>query len=223
MITKEEAKNKLRKAGYSVVDDNSVLTILISENASIKNTVKSVKELLLKIDYQASFGVKQHSGSAETDGEAQDSEQTDELMDDEVADALMEDEQADELTDDGVDDAFAADTSDMADDKLAEMMDDSSSKKSLETKKSTPNTSKKTDSKRDASKRDVSKDTASKKTTAKKENLNKEDFLDEEDDYLDDEDENLDELNKVKLDDLDMDMMLNEDSIQFSLEDFGLM
>ena len=68
MATREEAKAKLRKAGYSVVDDNSVLTVIIAEDVSVKNTVKNVKELLTKIEYSASFGVRQHKYSGE-DGE----------------------------------------------------------------------------------------------------------------------------------------------------------
>ena len=145
MISKEEAREKIKKAGYNVVDDNSVLMILIPEKASVKNTVKAVRELLLKIDYQASFGVKQHSKS--------------------------EDEMAadNELTDD--EEMATVDT--MA----------------------------------------VEKAPAPKAA--------EDDSRDEENEFLDEEDENFDE-GSIRLDDYDMDMMLNEKSIQFSLEDFGL-
>ncbi|MCR4749289.1 MAG: hypothetical protein K5877_05695 [Lachnospiraceae bacterium] len=61
MISKEEAKNELRKAGYHVVDDNSVITVLIKETDPIKKTVSNVRELLLSKDYHASFAVKQDS------------------------------------------------------------------------------------------------------------------------------------------------------------------
>lgn len=60
MITKDEARSRLMKSGYTVVDENSVLTILIPENGNIKNAVKDVKEFFVKIGYEASFGVKQH-------------------------------------------------------------------------------------------------------------------------------------------------------------------
>ena len=44
MISKEEAKAGLRKAGYSVVDDNSVITVLIKETDQMKKTVSAVRE-----------------------------------------------------------------------------------------------------------------------------------------------------------------------------------
>ena len=67
MITKEEAKSGLRKAGYNVVDDNSVITVLIREGENIKKTVAGVRELLIKMDYHASFGVKQEEFFDEED------------------------------------------------------------------------------------------------------------------------------------------------------------
>jgi len=36
-MTKEEAKIKLMKSGYTVVDENSVVTVIIPENGNIKN------------------------------------------------------------------------------------------------------------------------------------------------------------------------------------------
>lgn len=166
MITKEEAKNKLRKAGYSVVEENSVITILISEKASIKNTVKSVKELLLKMDYQASFGVKQHSSNGE-----------EETADDAISESVSEYEET----------GFDSEIENIETYEEAEIKTASAAK---------------------------TKKRSSKKT--KDEPVG-------EDDFLDEEDENLEELDKIKLDEFDMDMMLSEDSVQFSLEDFGLM
>ena len=61
MITKEEAKSGLRKAGYYVVDDNSVITVLIKETDQMKKTISAVRELLLKMDYHASFSVRQEA------------------------------------------------------------------------------------------------------------------------------------------------------------------
>ena len=61
MITKEEAKSGLRKTGYYVVDDNSVITVLIKETDQMKKTVSAVRELLLKMDYHASFSVRQEA------------------------------------------------------------------------------------------------------------------------------------------------------------------
>lgn len=61
MISKDEARNKLTKSGYTVVDENSVITVLIPEGGNVKNTVKDIKELFVKIGYEASFGVRQHA------------------------------------------------------------------------------------------------------------------------------------------------------------------
>ena len=69
MITKEEAKSGLRKAGYYVVDDNSVITVLIQGNANLKKTVSDVRELLYGMDYHASFSVKQVAEAAASDDE----------------------------------------------------------------------------------------------------------------------------------------------------------
>lgn len=193
MITKEEAKNKLKKAGYNVVDDNSVLTILVSENTSIKNTVKAVKELFLKIDYQASFGIKQHSGAIEethSEMNEQDEEESEETI--ELA--------IEELSDDDIVDS---------EEKLSEV------------EKEEAVVEKKKPSKKDNSKATTKTATKTKTKTENKTKKDKEVL--EEDDYLDEEDENFDDIDNVKLDDLDLDMMLNEDSVQFSLEDFGLM
>lgn len=193
MITKEEAKNKLKKAGYNVVDDNSVLTILVSENTSIKNTVKAVKELFLKIDYQASFGIKQHSGAIEethSEMNEQDEEESEETI--ELA--------IEELSDDDIVDS---------EEKLSEV------------EKEEAVVEKKKPSKKDNSKAVTKTATKTKNKTENKTKKDKEVL--EEDDYLDEEDENFDDIDNVKLDDLDLDMMLNEDSVQFSLEDFGLM
>lgn len=174
MITKEEAKNKLRKAGYSVVEENSVITILISEKASIKNTVKSVKELLLKMDYQASFGVKQHSSNGE-----------EETAEDAILESVSEYEGTD--FDSEIENSETYEEAEVSTDGEEEIKTASAAK--------------------------------TKKRSAKK----TKDEPAGEDDFLDEEDENLEELDKIKLDEFDMDMMLSEDSVQFSLEDFGLM
>ena len=69
MISKEEAKSGLRKAGYYVVDDNSVITVLIQANANLKKTVSDVRELLYGMDYHASFSVKQIAEAAANEEE----------------------------------------------------------------------------------------------------------------------------------------------------------
>ena len=69
MITKEEAKSGLRKAGYYVVDDNSVITVLIQPGANMKKTVSDVRELLYGMDFHASFSVKQVAEAASNEEE----------------------------------------------------------------------------------------------------------------------------------------------------------
>lgn len=161
MISKDEAKAKLRKAGYSVVDDNSVITILVPERTNIKNVVKNVKELFLKNDYQASFGVRQTSSALDTN---------DEMLEDETELEASDIDEAEEI------DLTVADLSEKE------------------------------------------------KTTKSKTSSKKKDKKDSEDDFFDDEDENPENADSsITLDEFDMDMLLNEESVQFSLEDFGMM
>ena len=234
MISKEEAREKIKKAGYNVVDDNSVLTILIPEKASVKNTVKAVKELLLKIDYQASFGVKQHSKSNE------------EMMADSEADLstdietdFIENETPDieaDFVENGMTD-IDADLNEEAmgwkttvekksDEKASLAEKKSDEKASLAEKKSDEKASlaeKKSGEKASLAEKKSAKKTSQVEKTSVKKTPKKVEVKEEteEDDFLDDEDESFDE-GSISLDDYDMDMMLNEKSIQFSLEDFGL-
>ena len=161
MVSKEEAKNKLRKAGYSLAGDNAVITVLVPEGTNIKNVVKNVKEIFVKIGYEASFGVRQTSSDiAENDGE--------------------------------VDKEYVNDEEELVEEPLEEVL----------TKPITEKIEKKLSRKKEE------------KTPVKK----------EETDFFDDEDEDLENVDsKIELDALDMDMLLNEDNIQFSLEDFGMM
>ncbi len=84
-MTKEEAKQKLRKSGYNVVEDNSVVTVYISPEKSMKNAIRDVKEKLYSWGYNASFGIKQHKGAEEIIEDLNDSE-----ADVEVEDAPVE-------------------------------------------------------------------------------------------------------------------------------------
>lgn len=198
MITKEDAINKLKKAGYNVVDEDSVITIIISEKSSIKNTVKSVKELFLKIDYQASFGVKQHSGAVnESTGDADDIQSGD--FEAEEADGSFEDDSDD--NDEEISGSVTEESEEPAEENVeANIPAKKPAKKNGETSKS------------------GGKKSSGAKKTSKTKNENN----DDNEEFFDDEDEGLDDVSTIKLDDLDMDMMLNGDSVQFSLEDFGL-
>ena len=188
MATKEEAKAKLRKAGYSVVDDNSVLTVIIPAKASIKNTVKQVRDLLTGMDYNASFGVRQHDYSSD-DAELSEGSYTEGDENTEVSEAEEE--------------------IDLSYSETPEIDEDA---KVTEAPKPVQ---KKSDGKKAAA--------AVESIESEREDADKKSGSEEnDDDFLDDEDENFDEIDNVKLDEYDMDMLLNEESIQFSLEDFGL-
>lgn len=154
-MTKEEAKKKLRSVGYTVVDDNSVVTVLISGDASMKNSIKDVREKLLTWGYEASFAIRQHKGElSEIEDESDD--EIDIAEEDAADDVALEDANALDEDMSGIASKAAASNIDMADKKngnVAEMKE-----------------------------------------------LSEEDYFDEE----------------------DSDMLLNESSIQFSLEDFGL-
>ena len=245
MISKEEAREKIKKAGYNVVDDNSVLTILIPEKASVKNTVKAVKELLLKIDYQASFGVKQHSKSNEemmADSEADLSTDIEtDFIENETPDIeadfvengmtdidadLNEEAMGWKTTVEKKSDEKASLAEKKSDEKASLAEKKSDEKASLAEKKSDEKASlaeKKSGEKASLAEKKSAKKTSQVEKTSVKKTPKKVEVKEEteEDDFLDDEDESFDE-GSISLDDYDMDMMLNEKSIQFSLEDFGL-
>lgn len=158
-MTKEEAKQKLRKAGYQVVDDNSVVTVLVPDGLSLKAAIKDVKGKLIGWGYESSFGLRHHSGEI-----AQDIDETEDITEEDMPE---------------------------------NQGDDNDTSTDIDVKEEAIHTSDEADAKTETSE------------------------LSNEEDYLD-EDENSEEFDDVKIDEDDMDMLLNEDSIQFSLEDFGL-
>jgi len=85
-MTKEEAKQKLRKSGYNVVEDNSVVTVFISPETNMKNAIRDIKEKLYAWGYNASFGVKQHKGAEDMATE----EAREEILEDEMIEAEVE-------------------------------------------------------------------------------------------------------------------------------------
>ena len=58
-MEKTEAVNKLKKAGYQVQFDSSVVTVLLEKNKNISQEIKKIRVYLQEIGYHASFGVKQ--------------------------------------------------------------------------------------------------------------------------------------------------------------------
>lgn len=156
-MTKEEAKNKLKKLGYVVGEDNSIVTVLISPGTSMKNTIKAIKDALYDMGYNSSFAVRQHKGSEALKS----TEDNDEDIELEVE--TTEEETFEEESDLNVI-------------------------------------------------TDVAKAANKENLSAKKEAINSKESDDSNDDEDDDE----------YYDEEDSDMLLTEDSIQFSLEDFGL-
>ena len=73
-MTKDEAKHRLRKEGYNVVDDNSVVTVLIPVDASVTKTVKEIEDKLKAYGYEASFAVKQVADGKAMESASADSE-----------------------------------------------------------------------------------------------------------------------------------------------------
>ena len=97
-MTKDEAKIKLRKEGYNVVDDNSVVTGLIAADASVSKTVKNVEAKLKELGYEASFAVKQVA-----DGSAIQTDEPDEDAADDVAETAQDQDTEDVAEDTAAD------------------------------------------------------------------------------------------------------------------------
>lgn len=58
-MEKTEAVSKLKKAGYQVQFDSSVVTVLLSKKINVTQEIKKIKSYLNEIGYDASFGIKQ--------------------------------------------------------------------------------------------------------------------------------------------------------------------
>lgn len=148
-MTKEEAKKKLRASGYNVIDDNSVVTVIISPDTPMKNAIRDIKDKLNSWGYDASFGIRQHKG----------------------AEDFISDEEEAELNEDTVNE-------ESVEAEEVEAVEEAAAEKEV--------VEEKVDTTSEASKKEEATD---------------------EDEYYDEE---------------DSDMLLTEESIQFSLEDFGL-
>ncbi len=58
-MEKTEAVNKLKKAGYQVQFDSSIVTVLLEKNTSLTQEIKKLKAYFKEIGYDASFCIKQ--------------------------------------------------------------------------------------------------------------------------------------------------------------------
>lgn len=147
-MTKEETKQKLRKSGYVVVDDNSVVTVVISPDVPMKNAIKDIKDKLYSWGYDASFSIRQQKGAEDM--------------------ASVEEDISDEN-----EEVEAANENDVVETETSALVKSDVIQKDLEVNDS--------------------------KIEVKSESESDDEYFDEE----------------------DSDMLLTEDSIQFSLEDFG--
>ena len=163
-MTKEEARQKLKKSGYNVIDDNSVVTVVIDPEVSIKNALKDVKSKLNAWGYDASFGIRQLKGAKDMG----------------TGDSLADSEE--DINVSGTDDLEVV-SDNSVEEKMPGVIDDDKSENVKNEVKSS------------------------------QENSNADDASEGETDSLDDDE---------YYDEEDSDMLLTEESIQFSLEDFGL-
>lgn len=66
-MEKTEAVNKLKKAGYQVQFDSSVVTVILPPKVNTNQEIKKLRSFLDEIGYCASFGIKQLKGTERTD------------------------------------------------------------------------------------------------------------------------------------------------------------
>ncbi len=163
-MTKEEAKNRLRKAGYTVSGDNSVVTVIIPPDKAVKGVVKEVRDILKSGGYEASFAVKQLKDASDHAG--------DEAYEPDYDTDVNLDVNADVNTDAKTYDEEASDSDDQAYVEPVSEPDDES----------------------------VVKDAGGEMPLKDGEESSDDDYFDED----------------------DSDMILTEDAVQFSLDDFGL-
>ena len=74
-MEKTEAVNKLKKAGYQVQFDSSVVTVLLPKRLNVTQEIKKIKSFLDEIGYDASFGIKQIKEDVSLDSEVEIGEQ----------------------------------------------------------------------------------------------------------------------------------------------------
>lgn len=74
-MEKVEAVSKLKKAGYQVQFDSSVVTVVLPPKVNTNQEIKKLKSFLAEIGYDSSFGIKQLKGKyVEEKKEIQESE-----------------------------------------------------------------------------------------------------------------------------------------------------
>ena len=73
-MEKTEAVSRLRKAGYQVQFDSSVVTVLLPKKMNMNSEIKKVRSFLRELGYEASFGVRQVKAADMAEEELEDTE-----------------------------------------------------------------------------------------------------------------------------------------------------
>lgn len=78
-MEKAEAVGKLKKAGYQVQFDSSIVSILLPAKANVNQEIKKLRLFFQEIGYDASFGIRQLRDTSDKDSN-QDEAQTEASM-----------------------------------------------------------------------------------------------------------------------------------------------
>lgn len=98
-MEKTEAVSKLKKAGYQVQFDSSVVTVLLPQKTNMNSEIKKIRSFLREAGYDASFGVRQLKAfvaEEEIPEEMEEDKETEENKGIETEEEMM---QAEEITD----------------------------------------------------------------------------------------------------------------------------
>ena len=91
MISKGEAIVRLKKMGVLVAEDQSIVTILLPKEVSLKAGIKDIKEKLKNMDYEASFCIRQKKDLSAKDALVNEEEVMEEVTKEEIEE-ITEDE-----------------------------------------------------------------------------------------------------------------------------------
>ncbi len=99
-MTKDEARQKLKKMGYQVVEDSSVVQVRIPMNTSVLMTTEKIRKILAEAGYEASFGVRQVKNEKELEHLLNDDADSNTQAEDEEEEPVLseEDEESNEGT-----------------------------------------------------------------------------------------------------------------------------
>ena len=85
-MEKTEAVNRLKKAGYQVQFDSSVVTVVLPAKTNVSQEIKKLKSFFEEIGYDSSFGIKY--SKKKSSGEQSESRESEVLMRENDADGF---------------------------------------------------------------------------------------------------------------------------------------